>query len=253
MEPTKRFSSKAEYFNKYRPRYPDQIIKILEENIGLLPQSYFKIADIGSGTGILSKLFLKHGNTVYGVEPNKEMREVAERVLKTYKNFISVDGQAESTNIEEKVDAITAGQSFHWFDIEKARKEFLRILKPGGYVILIWNQRKGDSTSFGKEIEQILLEYGTDYKQVTNHERTLDFHTFYGSRGFQKRILQNVRTMTFNELQGRILSISCVPDIGDSRYPDMIHQLKKVFSKYQVKGKIVVEFETELYFGQLAY
>jgi SAM-dependent methyltransferase len=252
MDPAKRFSAKAKYYNKYRPRYPDQIIKILEEDIGLPSLSSFKIADIGSGTGILSEFFLKNGNTVFGVEPNKEMREVAERVLKTYKNFISVDGRAEATNIEEIVDAITAGQSFHWFNIEKARQEFLRILKPGGYVILIWNQRKGCSTSFGKDIEQILLDYGTDYKQVTNHERTLDFHTFYGSRGFQKRTLSNVRKMTFNELQGRLLSISCVPDVGDSRYPDLMEHLKNIFARHQINGKIISEFETELYFGQLA-
>lgn len=252
MEPIRRFSTKAKYYHEYRPRYPPQISEILTEEMSFQSTSSFKVADIGSGTGILSELFLKNGNTVYGVEPNKEMREVAEDFLKEYPNFISVDGTAEATTINETIEAITAGQSFHWFDFDKVRQEFLRILKPNGYVILVWNQRKGETTAFGRDFEQILIDYGTDYKQVAALERNLNFHAFYGPEGFNLRTIPNIRTMSFEELRGRLLSISCIPDVGDPKYSGMIRQLKKVFSKYKINGTIRSEYDTELYFGQLS-
>src|SRR3989337_1752458 len=94
LDPTKRFSMRAQYYNKYRPKYPGAIIRLLRAECGLSSSSI--IADIGSGTGILSRMFLKNRNVVFGVEPNKEMREIAERLLKDYPNFKSVDGAAES-------------------------------------------------------------------------------------------------------------------------------------------------------------
>src|SRR3989304_2412415 len=135
MDPTKRFSTRAHHYNKYRPKYPRAIIKLLRAQCKLVSSSI--IADIGSGTGILSRLFLRSGNFIFGVEPNKEMRKIAEKLLKDYSNFKSVDGVAESTNLKDQsVGFITSGQSFHWFHTNKSRKEFSRILKPNGWVIL---------------------------------------------------------------------------------------------------------------------
>jgi SAM-dependent methyltransferase len=251
MDSIKRFSTKAENYHKYRPRYPEKIIELLKIHTNFLSISSYKIADIGSGTGILSELFLKNHNTVFGVEPNEKMRKIAEKVLKSYSNFISIDGTAERTNLTKKVDMITAGQSFHWFKMEKAFKEFKRILKPNGFVVLIWNQRRNLTTPLGRDIEEILNVYGTDYIQVKNHEANLDFNRFFGKKGFIKKTLHNKRILSYDELQGRLVSISCVPDVGNPKYPEMVKELKKVFHQYQVDGRVTTEYDTEVFFGQL--
>ena len=113
--PKRRFSSRVDNYSKFRPRYPQIIISFLETEKVLNKDS--KIADIGSGTGILNELFLKNGNIIYGIEPNINMRNAAERLLKNYSTFKSIDGYAEVTNMtENNIDIITVGQAFHWFD-----------------------------------------------------------------------------------------------------------------------------------------
>src|SRR5205085_10926402 len=119
---------------RYRPTYPTDVLRILQHDAGLTPSSI--IADIGSGTGISAKIFLNHGNTVYGVEPNRPMREAAEQLLRGESRFHSIDGSAECTTLSSSlVDFIVAGQAFHWFYRTKARTEFVRILRPHGWVV----------------------------------------------------------------------------------------------------------------------
>src|SRR5215218_5273176 len=163
---TGRFSTRVADYVKYRPGYPPSVLCLLEGECGL--DSGSAVADVGSGTGILSELFLKNGNRVYGVEPNREMREAGERLLSSYTNFVSLDGRAEATTLEDtSVDFVTAGQAFHWFDPPHARREFMRILRPGGWVVLVWNDRRTTGTPFLEDYERLLLEYGTDYAAVS--------------------------------------------------------------------------------------
>src|SRR5947209_11876909 len=127
IDSTSRFSSRVENYIRYRPGYPQSVVELLAGECGLTPTSV--VADVGSGTGILTELFLRNGNTVYGVEPNREMREAGEGLLAGYPNFHSVDGRAEATGLPDaSVDFVTAGQAFHWFDAQGARAEFSRIL-----------------------------------------------------------------------------------------------------------------------------
>src|SRR5688572_20011810 len=93
--PITRFSSRAEAYAKYRPGYPFGVVEILESECGLTKDSV--VADVGSGTGILTELLLKNGNRVFGIEPNEAMRVFAEETLKDYQRFESVDGSAEAT------------------------------------------------------------------------------------------------------------------------------------------------------------
>src|SRR5262249_20110821 len=166
---TERFSSRVENYMKDRPGYPIEVIETLSDECGLAADSI--IADVGSGTGILTDMFLQNGNVVYGIEPNREMREAAERLLKDYPRFRSVAARAEETALDDKsVDFITAGQAFHWFDREKTRTEFVRILKSRGWVALIWNERVTTTTPFLVAYEQLLKDYSTDYEQV-DHRR----------------------------------------------------------------------------------
>src|SRR5262249_44040345 len=143
-DPTRRFSSRVENYVRFRPGYPKEIITMLKSECGLNSQSV--IVDIGSGTGKLTELFLENGNPVFGVEPNQDMREAGERLLKSFPNFKSVGATAEETTLPNAcAEFIVAGQAFHWFDRARCRKEFGRILRPGGWAVLVWNDRKTQS------------------------------------------------------------------------------------------------------------
>ena len=196
QDPKKRFSTRVEKYIKYRPRYPQEIIKFLKEKKILSVNSI--IADIGSGTGILSELFLKEGNLVYGVEPNIDMRKAGENFLSKYSKFVSIEGSAELTTLKSKsIDIITAGQAFHWFNLEKTRSEFIRILKPDNWVILIWNRRKTETNIFLKDYEKFLLMYGTDYKAIEKSK--LDFDKFFGTNHkYEKVIFDNYQIFDYD-------------------------------------------------------
>jgi len=112
---TQRFTNRVENYTRYRPHYPAQILDSLKVDCGLTAQSI--IADVGSGTGFLAELFLAQGNRVFGVEPNREMREAGERLLRAYPKFNSIGTTAEATALpDSSIDFVTAGQAFHWFD-----------------------------------------------------------------------------------------------------------------------------------------
>src|SRR5689334_18081902 len=170
---TRRFSSRVENYVKYRPSYPPQVVELLANECGLTQVGAERIdpqppapgsqppasliADIGAGTGLLAELFLKRGYRVLGIEPNREMREARARLLAGYPHYTAIDGTAEASTLDDhSVDLITAGQAFHWFDRERARAEFARILRPSGWVALVWNERRIDSTPFLADYERLL-------------------------------------------------------------------------------------------------
>ena len=251
-DPKKRFSTRVENYIKYRPSYPQEIISFLKEKHILSSDSV--IADIGSGTGILSELFLKEGNQVYGIEPNIDMRKAGETQLSKYSNFVSVEGSAENTSLNSSsVDIITAGQAFHWFDLETTRKEFLRILKPKGWVILIWNRREKQNNVFLKEYEKFLLKYGTDYTAI--EKKKLDFDKFFGKNrtdmNYNYKKFDNYQMFDYEGLEGRLLSTSYIPLNDHPTFNDMMIDLKNLFDKYQQNGLIKFEYKTEVIYGQL--
>jgi SAM-dependent methyltransferase len=245
-----RFSNRVENYMKYRPGYPPQLIALLQEKCGLTPQSL--VADIGSGTGMLSELLLKNGNTVFGVEPGREMRAAAERLLRNYENFKSIDGKAEQTGLPSgSVDLITAAQAFHWFDQERARLEFVRILKPNGWVALIWNERRLDSSQFLVEYENLLLTYGTDYQEV-RHENVRDsISTFFAPEAPAFTKFDNVQLFDLEGFRGRVASASYTPEPGTTNYEQLFSGLKDLFVKHAVNGKIRFEYDTTVYYGRL--
>jgi SAM-dependent methyltransferase len=176
-----RFSNRVTDYVRYRPGYPSALIDLLRSECGLRPDH--AVADIGSGTGLLSKLFLENGNRVFGIEPNEEMRRAGEECLAAYKNFSSVRGSSEATTLpDSSFDFITAAQAFHWFEPTATRREFLRILKPHGWVVVIWNDRRISETAFGRAYEDLLVRYGTDYARVKEaYPELQDMKKFFGS------------------------------------------------------------------------
>jgi len=245
-----RFSNRAADYVRYRPGYPAAVLDLLRADCGLRPGHV--IADIGSGTGFLSELFLKNGNRVYGVEPNPEMRHAGEEYLASYDGFSSIEGSAESTTLEEaSVGFVTAGQAFHWFEPEKTRAEFRRILRPQGWVVAIWNFREME-TSFAKAYEDILVKYGTDYTRVRDsYPKGHDVQNFFLGAEFPHHVLPNVQFLDWEGLAGRLRSGSYIPQEGHVNFAPMMDALRELFQTHQEDGRVRVEYATNLYAGQL--
>lgn len=249
MNNTQRFSDRVDDYVKYRPGYPKEILTFLKEATGFSPD--WIVADIGSGTGISTPLFLDNGNTVYAVEPNGPMRNKAEELLGSNPHFISIDGTAEATTLPAaSIDLIIAGQAFHWFDPTPTKKEFHRILRPEGSIALMWNERQ-TSSDFEKAYEAILQEYGTDYLQVKHSNITPDdIGSFFSPAPYQLRIADNRQAFDRARLQGRLLSSSYIPTQQDSRYKKMISDLNHIFQTYQQDGLVHFDYQTKLYIGK---
>ncbi len=249
---TERFSTRVDNYIRYRPGYPPALLDSLRQECGLTPDSI--IADIGSGTGFLAKVFLDYGNRVFGIEPNKEMREAGERFLQTYSKFMSLPGTAESTSLpDHAVDFVTAGQAAHWFNLEQARREFLRILKPGGWAVLVWNDRATDSTPFLREYEQLLQTYGTDYQEVrrVDMEMASSVANFFAPNPMRSKTFANRQEFDYAALRGRLLSSSYAPQEGHPKHEPMMQALRRLFDNYQKDGIVQFDYETHLYYGQL--
>ncbi len=247
---TTRFSNRVNNYIKYRPHYPARIIDYLKKQNVLKDNAM--IADIGSGTGILTELFLKSGNIVYGVEPNKEMREAGEKYLSGFKNFISVEGTAEITTLKESsIDVITAGQAFHWFDMVEAKKEFKRILKTNGYVVLIWNLRRADETALSIDYDELLNEFGTDYKEVGHRNISRKNYDEFFNGKFTSTNFNNRQLLDYDGFKGRLLSSSYAPDEKHPNYIPMLDKLKKIFDSNQKDGKVEIKYISEIYWGKI--
>lgn len=247
---TSRFSDRVENYVRYRPGYPPEALRVLKEECGLAEQHV--IADIASGTGIWTRMLLENGNPVLGIEPNAEMREAGERLLAKLDRFTSVAGTAEATTLPDaNVDFVTAAQAAHWFDSKRTRREFVRILRPGGWLVLLWNERLTDTTPFLRDYEQLLLTFGTDYEQV-RHERTTDaVNEFFDPILFQERAFANRQEFDYAGLEGRLLSSSYAPGPGHPKHQPMLRELHRLFDEHVSTGCVAFDYKTRVYFGRL--
>jgi SAM-dependent methyltransferase len=247
---TQRFSNRVDDYVRYRPHYPPAIIPYLQDTYRLTTGKH--IADIGAGTGISSQLFLEAGYMVTAVEPNKEMRDKCIELLGVYNNFKAIDGTAEQTNLPDaSVEAIVCGQAFHWFDRERCKPEFQRILRGDSLVILMWNERS-TLTQFEREYEALIQKHGNNYKEV-NH-RNVDPHSiadFFSPAPMQWRAFPNYQVFDFEGLLGRLLSSSYMPAKGAAGYDAMYDDLLRLFDKHQQNGTITIHYETRVYAARM--
>lgn len=247
----RRFSSRVKNYVSYRPRYPVEVLKTLQNECGLTAASV--VADMGSGTGFLSELFIDNGNRVLAVEPNLEMRAAGERYLGNKPGFESIDGSAEETTLpDQSVEFVIAGQAFHWFNRLQTKREFTRILKPGGWVMLVWNDRDTESTPFLVAYEQLLKEYSTDYEQA-NHkqiDKTV-LSDFFGVAQLHEKRFSYSQTFDYEGLRGRMLSSSYVPEAGHRNYEEMVARLWKIFQTYCVGDRIAFKYTTRMFYSRL--
>jgi SAM-dependent methyltransferase len=248
QDPTQRFTDRVKDYVRYRPGYPQAVIDTLHDEAGLSPGGV--VADVGSGTGILTRLILSAGHTVYAVEPNDAMRAAAESDLTHYPGFRSVKGTAEATTLPDaSVDLVTAGQAFHWFDPDASREEFARILRPGGTVALVWNMRRTTQPGFMADYEAMLQAFGLSYNDVKQSAHMGDITRLYVD-GYTVHTFSNRQVFDFEGLRGRLLSSSYAPPPGHPLHAPMLAALRGLFDQYEQAGVVTVEYETQLYYGR---
>jgi len=232
---------------RYRPSYAPEVLAVIESVTGLRPPAI--VADIGSGTGLSADLFLPAGYTVRAIEPNLAMRQAAEQRLGEHLQFHSQDGTAEATGLPDgSVDLVVAAQAFHWFQPDAARTEFRRILRPGGWIAILFHSRRTDRTPFLQAYEQLLLDYGTDYRTV-RHENS-DVAAFF-PHGCMQRVLDSEQRFDLAGLRGRILSSSYTPPVGHPRYQPLLDAIDRLFAAHQQHGAVCIEYDTQITLGQL--
>src|SRR5271156_2661656 len=247
---TTRFSDRVENYVRYRPGYPPEVLNLLRDECGLQPNHI--VADIASGTGVFTRLLLGNGNSVFAVEPNAEMRETGEHLLESYDRLVSLAGTAEETTLQTgSVDFVTAAQAAHWFDLPRARAEFVRILKLEGWCVLIWNERRTASTPFLQDYEQLLLTYATDYQEVRHERTTAIISEFFAPKSSQKRVFSLRQQFDYEGAAGRLLSSSYAPLEGQAGHERMMQELQRIFRAHAVDDKVEFEYDTRVFYGQL--
>ena len=248
------YSRIVENYSRYRPRYPRQLVEWLQAECGLSPTQM--VADIGAGTGQLAELFLQHGNRVYAVEPNLEMRLAAEQNLRDYPLFTSVAGTAEATTLaDHSIDLITVGNAFHWFNHAQVRQEFVRILIPHGWVVLIWNLERNNGSPFAMAFEQFWQKYidpNARFIRFSERKRPDYLAHFFGADNLKEKTLDNYQVCDFEALKGLMLSFLKAPQPDDPRHPAMVDELRAMFDQYQEAGTVTLEYDTAIVYGQLS-
>jgi len=251
-DPRARFSDRVEAYVRSRPGYPPELIPVLEKEAGLVPSH--SVADIGSGTGLLSLLFLRFGNETFAVEPNAKMRAAAESILGDEPAFHSVEGSAEATTLPaESIDLAAAGQAFHWFDRERTRVELARILRPPRRVALVWNDRRTSGSAFSEGYEALLRRHGTDYGAV-DHKNLGDavFEAFFRPGPWSVHTLENRQEFDREGLRQRVRSSSYTPPPDDPRHAPMMEELDRLFDRTAEIGHVVMEYETKVFIGRVS-
>ncbi|MCC3375458.1 class I SAM-dependent methyltransferase [Cohnella sp. REN36] len=246
-----RFTNRVETYVKYRPSYPKDAIDYLYDTA--LLRAAEEIADIGAGTGIFTRLLLERGSRVTALEPNRAMREAAEQASADEPGFRSLPGAAEATGLPDgSVDAIVCAQSFHWFDREAAKAEFRRILKPGGRVALVWNTRKTEGSAFLEGYDRLVHAYSPDYKDVGHKNISRETLQSFFAPGWPIEVsFPYAQLFDFEGLSGRLQSSSYIPVPGDAGFEPMMAELRSLFDRCQVDGRVSFDYETEIYWGEV--
>jgi SAM-dependent methyltransferase len=238
-------------YARFRPGYPPEVVDLLKRECGLSSNSV--VADIASGTGLFTRMLLETGSKVVGVEPNPEMRAAGEHYLSKFPYFKSIDGTAEVTTLAgHSIDVVTAAQAAHWFDQTRSRAEFLRILKPGGWLVLLWNEPRKDATPFLRAYEELLIRYGSDYEKIRNERTNMRGESFFSRSKSSEKTFEMIQQFDYAGLEGRLLSSSYAPQQGEPTQEPMLQDLHLIFDQYQVDGKVRFEYDTRVFYGHMS-
>jgi SAM-dependent methyltransferase len=250
LKPKERFSNRVDDYVRYRPGYPAQLLELLVRVASLGPGRV--VADVGSGTGIFSRLLLATGARVIGIEPNADMRAAAEASAAGEPRFESRDASAEATGLPEaSVDLVTAAQAFHWFEPVATGAELRRVLRPDGQVALVWNQRQ--DTPFNRGYEAMLEELAPDYKNVREADRAAEprIRAFFAPSLPVFASFENHQELDEAGLRGRLQSSSYAPRPGQPLYDSIMERLTSLFRAHAEGGRVVLKYETVVWYGRL--
>ena len=249
LDPTVRFSDRAQAYASGRPSYPPQIASYLARELDVPPGA--QIVDLGSGTGLSARIFLQAGFRVIGVEPNAQMRGQAEQLLAREAGFTSAAGTAQATGLAgESADCVIAAQAFHWFGPQEARTESLRILRRPPRAALIWNVRRTSESDFSRGYERLLLDFGREYPQIRErHTDEQSIGAYFGGRHWHRADFPHATELDFELLAARVNSTSYLPAQGDRSYAPMMQALRDLFDTTQRGGRVVMQYDTRVYLG----
>jgi SAM-dependent methyltransferase len=248
--PTGRFTGLAEIYAKHRPGYPTEAINTIIARCRLRKSS--TVVDVGCGTGILSRLLAANGLRVIGIEPNADMRAAADvqHLPGDRPKPVYGDGRAEATGLPaSSADAVVAAQAFHWFEPEATLREFHRILKPDGWVALIWNLRD--------EKNPFTADYGAIIRTARTAAVMEPLHHRAGTALLTSSLFQNAERLVFANQQrldeqgllGRAFSVSYAP-----REPEQVEAwqaaLRQLFIRNQKHGAVILRYETAVYLAR---
>jgi SAM-dependent methyltransferase len=237
-EHAKRFTGRVAEYDKYRSRYPKAVVEILTEQCGLRREDM--VADVGAGTGMLSELFLENGNAVVAIEPNEEMRAVCEKLASAWPGLTVKNATAEVTGLEgASLDVVAVGRAWHWFDRERAVAEFRRVLKPGGWVVLVSNRRYKDGSEEYAAYEAILTEFGNGRGETERETRMAgEVAPLFGDGPVVREELRGEQMLTLEEFLGQTQSFSVARLPGDAKYEGMQSALRDFFARFQQDGAL---------------
>jgi SAM-dependent methyltransferase len=248
---TQRFSDRVDAYVRARPGYPPALLPFLHEQLHLSPAD--PVADVGAGTGLLTELFVAAGHPTFAVEPNGSMRAAAIDRLGSHANFHPVDATAEATTLPDgSVALVTAAQAFHWFDVEKARAEFARILRPSGAVAIIWNERRRSPDNFTGPYQDLVDRHKVDRASATRHTMTDDaLARFFAPHGFRTAAFDNPQHLDRPGVLARLASSSYMPLPPDPRHAAVIADAAELFDRHQRDGVVTIDHDTRVYYGPI--
>lgn len=249
--PPERFTGRVESYRRFRPRYPAEIVDLLRRECGLSQDA--AVVDVAAGTGLLTEIFLAAGFAVTAIEPNAEMRAACSELKQSYPKLRILEGTAEKTGLpSNSADLITVAQAMHWFDLERTRAEFARILNPRGFCAVIYNNRHPDKDAFHEAYEQFLLKFSIDYESVKKqHVGRKRLAQFFAPAEMKCAVFPNAQAQTHEGFEGRILSSSYIPRPGHERFGEMQVEMAKLFDKYQSGCAVTIEYECVVCYGRL--
>jgi SAM-dependent methyltransferase len=243
-------SARVENYVRYRPGYPQGVLDLLRAGCGLA--SSWVVADLGAGSGNLTRLFLENGNAVFAIEPHPEMRAASARLLRSHPGFVSVAGSAENTPLAEgSVDLVVAGQAFHCFDPAGCKRECRRIVREPHRVALVWNVFRVAASPLLAGYERLLQRYTLDPAAGTLRVVVPDdvLAAFFAPGGYEQASLPNTQMFDFPGLQGRLLSVASIPELGHPACAAMLAELRGLFDAHQSEGRVTFTYDTVIYYG----